>query len=148
VVVGVDGSGRARQALRVAAEEARLRSAALDVVHVVHWDNIGTELLTPTVERLLGWGDKLVGAELAGTGVAGTPSVEHGYPGEVLVRHSAEADLLVLGSRGHNPVSGLLLGSTSEHCARHGHCPVMVVHLPGKQDSDAQAQASWAEATS
>jgi nucleotide-binding universal stress UspA family protein len=51
VVVGMDGSGHSRQALRVAAEEARLRDAALDVVHAVHWDNIGAELLTPTAKQ-------------------------------------------------------------------------------------------------
>jgi nucleotide-binding universal stress UspA family protein len=141
VIVGVDGSGHSRQALRVAAEEARLRGASLDVVHAVHWDNIGTELLTPTIEQLVAWGHKLVAGELAATEVAGTPIVEHGYASEVLARRSAAADLLVLGSRGHNPVAGLLLGSTSEHCARHGHCPVMVTHATREQQSDGQAHA-------
>ena len=47
VVVGVDGSSHSRQALRVAADEARLRGAVLAVVHAVYWDNSGEELLTP-----------------------------------------------------------------------------------------------------
>jgi nucleotide-binding universal stress UspA family protein len=64
-----------------------------------------------------------------------------GYAPELLVEHSADVDLLVLGSRGHNPVAGLLLGSTSEHCARHAHCPVMVTHAAGQQRSDLWAQA-------
>jgi nucleotide-binding universal stress UspA family protein len=126
VIVGVDGSEHSRQALRVAAEEARLRGAALHVLHAVHWDNSGEELLTPTNKQLVEWGRKLVLAELAATGVTGRPVVVDGHASEVLVRRSAHADLLVVGSRGRNPVTNLLLGSTSENCARHAHCPVMV----------------------
>lgn len=145
VIVGVDGSGHARQALRVAAEEAGLRDAPLAVVHAVYWDNIGTELLTPTVEQLVEWGHKLVAVELAATGVTGMPVVEHGHATEVLVRHSADADLLVLGSRGHDPVAGLLLGSTSEHCARYGHCPVMVTHATGRRPAAGRRRLSCRE---
>jgi nucleotide-binding universal stress UspA family protein len=50
-----------------------------------------------------------------------------GHAGDVLVRHSTHADLLVIGSRGRNQLAMLLLGSTSDHCARHAGCPVMVV---------------------
>jgi nucleotide-binding universal stress UspA family protein len=135
VAVGVDLSGHSRQALRAAAAEARLRDAALDVVHAVHWQNIGTELLTPTPEQLVEWGQTLVAAELAATEVAGRPVVVHGYATAVLVRQSADADLLVVGSRGRGPVTGLLLGSTSEHCVRHAHCPVMVTRVADEQAS-------------
>lgn len=125
VIVGVDASEHSRQALRVAAEEARLRGAVLHVLHAVYWDN-AMGLLAPTRKQLVEWGRKLVLAELAATGVTGRPVVVPGHASEVLVRHSTHADLLVVGSRGRNPATGLLLGSTSEHCARHAHCPVMV----------------------
>lgn len=128
VIVGIDGSDHSRQALRVAAGEARLRHAALDVVHAVWWDSIGTELSAPTTSQLVGWGRELVAAELTATGVEGTPAVVGGHAAEVLVRRSKDADLLVLGSRGHNVVAGVLLGSTSEHCLQHAHCPVMITH--------------------
>ena len=128
VVVGVDGSSHSRQALRIAADEARLRGAVLAVVHAVYWDNSGEELLNPANKQLVEWGRKLVAAELAATGVTGRPVVVHGHASEVLVRRSAHADLLVVGARGRNPVTSLLLGSTSENCARHAHCPVMVNH--------------------
>jgi nucleotide-binding universal stress UspA family protein len=128
VVVGVDGSNHSRQALRIAAAEARLRGAVLAVVHAVYWENNGEQLLTPTSRQLVEGGRKLVAAELAATGVTGRPVVVHGHASEVLVRRSAHADLLVVGARGRNPVTSLLLGSTSENCARHAHCPVMVNH--------------------
>jgi nucleotide-binding universal stress UspA family protein len=59
--------------------------------------------------------------------VAARPVIVNGHPSDVLVRHSRHADLLVLGSRGHTQVAGMLLGSTSDHCTRHASCPVMVV---------------------
>jgi nucleotide-binding universal stress UspA family protein len=145
VIVGVDGSVHSRAALFVAAEEARLRGATLQVLHAVYWDRIGTELITPTSEQLLEWGHKLVDAELAATAVYGEPTVVPGHPGEVLVRHSGDADLLVLGTRGRNPAASLLLGSVSEHCVRHARCPVLVTRADHGYRDDA-AQASSTEA--
>jgi nucleotide-binding universal stress UspA family protein len=145
VVVGVDGSVHARAALLVAAEEARLRGATLQVLHAVYWDNIGTELITPTPKQLLEWGHKLVDAELAETRVNGESTIVTGHPGEVLVQHSGSADLLVLGSRGHNHAVSLLLGSISEHCVRHARCPVLVTRADRRHRDD-EAQATPTEA--
>lgn len=136
VIAGVDGSPHARAALLAAAREARLRGATLHVLHAVYWDNIGTELSTPSPEQLLEWGHKLVANELAVTGVDGEPTVVAGHPGEVLAQHSGNADLLVLGTRGHNPAASLLLGSVSEHCVRHARCPVMVMRVDHHQRDD------------
>ena len=49
--------------------------------------------------------------------------VGYGHPAQVLVEQSADADLLVVGSRGHSTVKGMLLGSVSMHCVTHAHCP-------------------------
>lgn len=130
VIAAVDGSGPSRRALRAAAIEAELRGASLRVVHAVHWDPLGVEWITPTKEQLVAWGERLVAAELAATGVRAITEVVHGHPKEVLIQAAQEADLLVLGHRGRNPLAGLLLGSTSEHCARHAPCPVIVVRPP------------------
>ena len=127
VLVGIDTSGRSRNALHVAAQEARLRGAALHAIHAVHWDHLGAELVEPTTKQLVTWGKRLVSTELADSGVDARTVVVNGHPGDVLVRHSEKADLLVLGSLGHNPLASLALGSTSDYCVRNAACPVMIV---------------------
>ena len=44
-----------------------------------------------------------------------------------LTRPAFGADLIIVGSRGHNAALAPLLGSTSDHIVRHALCPVVVV---------------------
>lgn len=46
---------------------------------------------------------------------------------QALKQASETSDLLVIGSRGHGAVTGLLLGSVSTYCLHHAECPVVVV---------------------
>jgi nucleotide-binding universal stress UspA family protein len=55
------------------------------------------------------------------------PMLEEGNAAEVLLRIAKDADLLVVGSRGHGGFSGLRLGSVSSHCIHHAVCPIVVV---------------------
>jgi nucleotide-binding universal stress UspA family protein len=55
-------------------------------------------------------------------------SVVEGGAARVLLDAGEQADLMVVGSRGHGGFTGLLLGSVSSACAEHATCPVLVVH--------------------
>jgi nucleotide-binding universal stress UspA family protein len=55
------------------------------------------------------------------------PRVKQGRPAKVLIDESVNADLLVVGKRGHGGFAGLVLGSVSQHVAAYAQCPVTVV---------------------
>jgi nucleotide-binding universal stress UspA family protein len=134
VVAGVDGSDDSLTALRWAADEARRRSAPLWVVHAV--DLVPPEYFNledpgrvaaqrHTAEEVLEAAVRQAG-ELAGD-VEVRPVLETGAATLVLLKQSALADLVVLGSRGRGGFTGLLLGSTSLQVAMHAPCPVVVI---------------------
>ncbi|HZD98640.1 MAG TPA: universal stress protein [Micromonosporaceae bacterium] len=132
IVVGVDGSTQSQQALRWAARFASTMQARINAVAV--WDfpvtygwglpadwNPGDDmkkLLTETVELALG-------PERAPDM---TLTIRQGGAAHVLLEESADALMLVVGSRGHGGFAGLLLGSVSAAVAEHATCPVLVVH--------------------
>ena len=52
-----------------------------------------------------------------------------GAPAETLIELSRDdTRMLVIGSRGHAGIAGVLLGSVSTRCAARADCPVLVVH--------------------
>jgi nucleotide-binding universal stress UspA family protein len=132
IVVGVDGSTQSQQALRWAARIASTTHTAINAVAV--WDYPATygwglpadwnpgadmkKLLTESVELALG-------PERAQDV---TLTIRQGSAAHVLLEESADALMLVVGSRGHGGFAGLLLGSVSAAVAEHATCPVLVVH--------------------
>ena len=134
VVVGVDGSEGALTALRWALDEARLRSAPLEVVHAWSYVSAAGQQYVPydVMHRAARGLLSAAVAALGGTGsVAITETLAQGPAAEVLLRAAEGAALLVVGTRGRGGFAGLLLGSVSQHVAQRAACPVTIV--PARQ---------------
>ncbi len=137
IIVGVDGSGHSQRALEWAAKEAAIRHAPLTVitVHQAVANFFGTpEILiedTPETDRVAKAAKAQTDEMLAKLGESRPASVTvqavHGFPGEVLISASADADLVVLGSRGQGGFARLQLGSVTFQVVQHAHSPVTIV---------------------
>jgi nucleotide-binding universal stress UspA family protein len=135
VVVGVDGSEPSEAALRWALDEGAARKAVVQVVHA--WDApviygpvagvSGSEMgaIESGAHRLVDDMIERLGEEAASVEVERT--VVPGGPASSLLDAAEGADLVVVGRRGRGGFGRLLLGSVSEHVARHAACAVVVV---------------------
>jgi nucleotide-binding universal stress UspA family protein len=136
VVVGVDGSELSDAALAFAFDQAAHRGVGLRAVHtwldtaysggwaplpvLVDWDAVVTDEQAVLAERLAGWGEKY-------PDVAVERVVVRDRPAHALLIRTADAQLLVVGGRGHSPLAGVVLGSTAQTVLHHASCPVAVV---------------------
>jgi nucleotide-binding universal stress UspA family protein len=133
VVAGIDGSTSSIEALEWAARQAHLTGSTLEVITTWDWPlNWGWN--TPLPENYNPEADARAILDSAVEPIrTAYPDVDihattiEGHPAPALVAASGDADLLVVGSRGHGAFAGMLLGSVSEHCVTNAHCPVTVV---------------------
>lgn len=135
LVVGVDGSPAAREALRWAHEFAR---GEVPVVAIGAWTNaiFGGEELHSELERLFqnaqtsfGATVDAVEAELDAPGCFERKFMSGG-PAVVLVDECEATGLLVVGERGHRGFTGGLLGSVATEVLHRAPCPVAVIPAP------------------
>ena len=140
VVVGVDGSRPADQALDWAAEQAALEHRALTLVHALGpMGTSGTAWLDQAavnrrdiLDAMRREGHELL-ERAAQRALRRHPHLEVREvlrmvdPREALLELSQDATMVVLGSRGRGPVRSLVLGSVSVGVSRHAACPVVVL---------------------
>jgi nucleotide-binding universal stress UspA family protein len=138
ILVGLDGSEHSHKALDWAVKHAALEHAPLTVlaVHEValsawtgspiiypedrpeeeHARQAAQEAVTKAVGELDGPGPESV-----------TVRAVSGQAAQALIEASADADLVVVGSRGAGGFASLLTGSVSSQVVNHAACPVVVV---------------------
>lgn len=144
IVVGVDGSDASIEALRFAMSEAQLRGVTVTAVSAWRvpaliyesaWTAtpVDVSVYPKMAEKTLAASIEKAGAEVAGVSVR--PFIREGQPADVLCDVAADADLLVVGSRGLGGFRGLLLGSVSQQCAHHAPCPVVILPHPSEAES-------------
>jgi nucleotide-binding universal stress UspA family protein len=136
IVVGVDGSEGSIRALRWAVHEAHTRGGTVQAMITYDW--VGTEAallagIGPEGERTRA-GDLLNAAVADVTraypDVPIAAEVLVGNPARKLAEAALDANLLVVGSRGHGRLHHAVLGSVSEACIHLASCPVVVVPSP------------------
>jgi nucleotide-binding universal stress UspA family protein len=133
VVVGIDGSARSRTAMRWAAAEARARGAELDVVHAWRLPMMTASpflAVYPTRSALEQVARTVLDTALADPALADLTVQGHlvyGSAARALLERSADAGLLVAGTRGLGRVAGTLLGSVTRQLLHHATCPVVVL---------------------
>jgi nucleotide-binding universal stress UspA family protein len=135
IVVGVDDSEGSRQALTWAIEEARLRGVDVRACYVlerVYSEPEWASVMIPPMDELRREAAHRLSEAVAkvggGEGVQQEVLTPKGHgAAKALLDAAAEADLLVVGSRGRGGFQGLLLGSVSQQVLNHAPCPVVVV---------------------
>jgi nucleotide-binding universal stress UspA family protein len=137
IVAAVDGSASSVEALRWAVRQAGLTGGTVDAVIAweypaavcgygwapvamldgTDYEGIASKALADAISQVVDPGSKVPVRRV----------VVEGRPAEVLLDAAKSADLLVVGSRGHGGFADALLGSVSQYCTHHAHCPVVVI---------------------
>jgi nucleotide-binding universal stress UspA family protein len=130
IVVGVDGSANSQKAVAWSIDNAHSGDT---VVLLTGWHPV-----IPPPEMAVAYSDDdtsmrtileqetVRARKIAdGTGVTIEPKFEHVDPRTALM--DEKCDMIVIGSRGHSGIAGLLLGSTTDYVARHAKVPVVIV---------------------
>ena len=140
IVVGTDGSDTAAEAVRQAAELARIHGARLHLVSA-YSPTLRARLqaereLLPEDERWMaspGEQAERVLAEAAkgaeAGGIAVETHAEPGDPAEVILQlaERIDAELIVVGNKGMTGISRFLLGSVPSRVAHHASCSVLII---------------------
>jgi nucleotide-binding universal stress UspA family protein len=146
IVVGVDGSPSSLAALQWAARQAGLTGGTVKAVMAWHYPATMTgygwapiAVVEPgeyeeNAQKALA--EAVAAVDTADRDVEISTWVQQGNPAQVLIDAAADADLLVVGSRGHGGFAEMLLGSVSMHCVHHAACPVTVIRFAGKDKEE------------
>ncbi|GIN60147.1 universal stress protein [Robertmurraya siralis] len=136
ILVAVDGSTEAEWAFKKAIEIAKRNDAKIVLAHIIDTrtfatveaydrtiveraDKFATELMENYKKTALNAGVK----EVTFTVEYGSPKVK--IPKDIAKKY--QVDLIICGATGLNAVERFLIGSVSEHIARHAACDVMII---------------------
>ncbi|MET9492941.1 universal stress protein [Nocardia sp. NPDC006630] len=131
VVVGVDGTSNSLPAIELAFEEAAQRRVGVRAVRA--WsDSSGFDLPVVGWDRIRQTEELLLDSELDEFSerfpeVPVELVVVRDTPERALLEHTADAQLLVVGSHGRGGFAGLVVGSVSIALLHLAECPVIVV---------------------
>ena len=137
ILIATDGSPSAREAVDVGVELAAEQGAEVTFVHVLPADDFAVPgRMAPAVakphsvemdESELALREAADAAERAGVSYALERISGETVDEIVAIADSADADLIVVGSRGRGPLTSTLLGSVSQGVLGESRRPVLIV---------------------
>ena len=147
LLVPVDFSDYADQALAYAIELAQSLRARITLVHVIHltplaMGDIGATTLVPYLEDMERTAQEYIQTTLARVrhaGLQGDSVLVQGIPFQAIIGTAREldVDIIVMGTHGRTGLEHVLMGSVAEKVVRMAPCPVLVT----RGTPDAQAEA-------
>lgn len=143
IIVGLDGSEKAKKATRIACDLAKYYSGTVTLIHVPHAETAAhvlggaagyhAALTRPSFEELEEAGQRVLDAGLKIASDVGCKNVEtimpHGDASTELLAlaEKINADLIVTGRRGLSGVASFVLGSTTQRINHLAKCTCMSV---------------------
>jgi nucleotide-binding universal stress UspA family protein len=134
ILLATDGSDSATEALDFAVELSKETGAALEIVTVkplpvLSKGGVGAPILEVEEPGGARHVAQVAAESAAASGVHARAHLEHGDPAQMIAAagESLNADLIVVGSRGHGAITGAMLGSVSHSLLKQSHIPVTVV---------------------
>lgn len=131
IVLALDGSEGSRKALSLAVELAKRDGASIVIAHVEQ-DIVGKGggPIIATEDEIQAE-IRRQAKELSDDGIETSVEMRNvmlGGPAHAIdeIADGADADLVVMGTRGHSPVAGLLLGSVTQRLLHISRRPVLV----------------------
>ena len=140
ILVPIDFSANAQAVIEWAAHLAEQHGSRLVLLHVYHLPvdfqqlegaylppDFWTQVKADAMENL-----ERAAAPLRERGLSIETVVREGYPATAIEEEAKarQADLVVIGTRGHTGVKHLLLGSVAERVVQKSPCPVLAVKTP------------------
>ncbi|NLN86090.1 MAG: universal stress protein [Syntrophomonadaceae bacterium] len=142
ILVAADGSEYSRQAFRTGLEVARRFDAEVQVLAVVEPSGLTGEVPLTTRDSHESYysdkqGCKMLGQTMVGIDYAGVKlqtKIGRGRAADIILDElRRDFDLVVMGSRGHSPLGGALIGSVTQKVMGEAECPVLVAKKPWLQ---------------
>lgn len=140
IIVGVDGSEASIEALRRASALAGDLNAQVEAIGCWDYPRMYDGYMIAGLEGFKEGAEKILNDAVKNAFGSDAPgnlkvSLLRGDPRSLLIKASEDADLLVVGRRGHGTLTGMLIGSVSSSCIAHAKCPVLVAHAPKDENN-------------
>lgn len=155
VLIGVDGSPQSELAFRNYVEKFHkdgdfaifVHAFELPLLHSFQEMYVSPEMWQTTLKKEA---DRTFGMEkryvriMQECQIPCTFLARGGKAGEVICRIAEDksADLIVVGTRGHNKVKRAIIGSVSNYVTHHAPCPVLVSRPKGRRHTDSDQVSS------